>query len=61
MINKIKITLKKSLIGCPERQKACVRGLGLRKIRQSKIILSSKENMGMVKKISFLLDIEGVE
>ena len=37
-MTKLKVTLKKSVIGSTESQRATVRGLGLRKIRGTKSI-----------------------
>ena len=56
----IKVTLKKSTITCTEKQKACVRGLGLRKLNTSKVLKSTPEVMGMVNKVRFLLTTEAL-
>ena len=55
----VKVTLVKSLIGRIESHKACARGLGLKKIRQSVEVIDTPENRGMINKISFLLKCEG--
>jgi large subunit ribosomal protein L30 len=57
---KIKIKLRKSLIGRTEKQRAIVRGLGLRKIDSEVERESSPEILGMVKKIDFMLDVSEV-
>lgn len=57
MTKKIQVTLVKSLTKCTEKQKACAFGLGLRKIRQSRILLDTPSNRGMTKKIHFLVKI----
>ncbi|MCK5055188.1 MAG: 50S ribosomal protein L30 [Candidatus Aminicenantes bacterium] len=57
---KIKIKLKKSIIGRTEKQRAIVRGLGLRKINSEVERESSPEILGMVKKIDFMLDVSEV-
>ena len=49
----------KSLIGRLESHKACARGLGLKKIRQSVEVIDTPENRGMINKISYLLNSEG--
>lgn len=54
----IKITLIKSLIGRLANHKACARGLGLRKIRQTIEVKTTPENMGMIKQIAYLLKCE---
>jgi large subunit ribosomal protein L30 len=55
----VKVTLVKSLIGRLESHKACARGLGLKKIRQSVEVIDTPENRGMINKISYLLKCEG--
>lgn len=55
----VKITLVKSLIGRLESHKACARGLGLKKIRQTVEVIDTPENRGMINKISYLLKCEG--
>ena len=57
--SKIKVTLVKSLIGRLEAHKACARGLGLRRIRQTVEVIDTPENRGMINKISYLLKSEG--
>ena len=60
MANKETITVKlvKSLNGRLESHKQCARGLGLRKINQVKTVINTPENMGMVRKISYLLNVQ---
>lgn len=53
----VKVTLVKSLIGRLESHKACARGLGLKKIRQSVEVIDTPENRGMINKISYLVKI----
>lgn len=55
----VKVTLVKSLIGRIESHKACARGLGLKKIRQTVEVLDTPENRGMINKISYLIKSEG--
>ena len=58
--NKLLVTLIKSKIGIPNKHKSCLIGLGLRKINQSRTILATAENMGMVSKVNYMLDIKEV-
>ncbi len=53
----LKVTLKKSIIKATERQQACVRGLGLRKIGQERVLLNRPEIRGMIKKVIHLLNV----
>lgn len=57
---KLSITLIKSKIGIPGKHKSCLLGLGLHKINHSKIIYNTAENIGMVRKVRYLLDIKEV-
>ena len=57
---KLKVTLLKSRFGRLKSHKACVAGLGLRKIRQSVTVLDTPENRGMINKVSYLLHVEEV-
>ncbi len=55
---KLKVTLVKSTSGRLESHKACVRGLGLRRIRHSVEVPDTPENRGMINKVSYLLAVE---
>ncbi len=53
----LKVTLLKSRFGRLKSHKACVAGLGLRKIRQSVLVLDTPENRGMINKVSYLVSV----
>ena len=55
--NSIKIKLVRSLIGTPEAQRRVVRGLGLTKKDQVVEHFESATIMGMVNKVSHLVEI----
>lgn len=55
---KIKITLVKSGIAHPGKQKVVLAGLGLRKLNHSVVRLDSPEIRGMINKVSHLLKVE---
>lgn len=57
----LKIKLVKSLIGYPESQRKVARGLGLRKISSAVIRKETPEVLGMIRKISHVLKVEGVD
>lgn len=59
-MTKLKVTLKKSVIGSTETQRATVRGLGLKKIRSSKVLINTPAVRGMIKKVIHLVDVEEV-
>ena len=57
-MGKLKISLAKSLIGRPEKQRTVVRTLGLSKINQTVVLEDSPVIRGMVAKVGFLLRVE---
>lgn len=57
MSNTITVKLKKSTISCTEKQKANVRGLGLRKTGSSKTLENTPAVRGMIKKVIHLLEV----
>ncbi len=57
----LKITLVRSLIGYPRRQREVAKGLGLRKLQSHVVRKESPEILGMVRKISHVLKVEAVE
>lgn len=59
-MTKLKVTLKRSVIGSTESQQATVRGLGLRKIRSTKVLNNTPAIRGMIKKVIHLLDVEEI-
>lgn len=54
----MKVTLVKSTIGRLPAHKACVAGLGLRRMHHTVTVLDTPENRGMVNKVSYLLKVE---
>ena len=56
----LRITLVRSPIGNTERQKATVRGLGLRRIRQTVVRPDNPAVRGMVFKVQHLVEVEEV-
>lgn len=57
-MEKIKVTLVKSTIGCSQKQKDTIKALGLRKIGSSNVITSNACSEGMLKVVSHLVMIE---
>ncbi|MEE9343145.1 MAG: 50S ribosomal protein L30 [Gammaproteobacteria bacterium] len=57
---KVKVTLMKSTSGRLKNHKACVIGLGLRRIRHSVVVQDTPENRGMMNKVSYLLSVEDI-
>lgn len=54
----VKVTLVRSKNGRLASHKACVAGLGLRKINQTVEVLDTPENRGMINKVQYLLEVE---
>jgi large subunit ribosomal protein L30 len=59
-MKKIKITLVKSPIDRPERQKLTVRALGLNKTNSTKEVEATPQIMGMIRKVTHLVKVEEV-
>lgn len=57
----MRIVLTKSLIGVPKDQRATVRALGLRKTGDVRDVKDTPDVQGMVRKVAYLLTIEGNE
>ncbi len=57
---KLRVTLVKSRYGRLANHKACVSGLGLRKINQTVTVEDTPENRGMINKVSYLLNVEEI-
>lgn len=51
----IKITLIKSIIGTKQSHRETIRGLGLRKLNSSSILLDTPETRGMIHKVNYLV------
>ncbi|MGD8842286.1 MAG: 50S ribosomal protein L30 [Gammaproteobacteria bacterium] len=57
---KLRVTLLKSTNGRVASHKACVRGLGLRRIRHTVEVIDTPENRGMINKVCDMLAVEEV-
>lgn len=53
----ITVKLKRSVIGCTDKQRATIKGLGLRKINHSKTLENTPAVRGMVKAMIQWLEI----
>jgi len=54
----LKVTLKRSTCHRLRTHKACVTGLGLRRINHSVIVEDTPQNRGMINKVYYLLAVE---
>ncbi|WP_455210326.1 50S ribosomal protein L30 [Kaarinaea lacus] len=57
-MSQIKLTLVKSVNGRLAAHKACVAGLGIRRMHHTVTVKDTPENRGMINKVSYLLKIE---
>ncbi len=57
---KLKVTLKRSVIGSTKEQRDTVIGLGLRKINHSRTLENTPAVRGMIKKVLHLVQVEEV-
>ncbi|MHB1678242.1 MAG: 50S ribosomal protein L30 [Sulfuriferula sp.] len=55
----VKVTLLKSVIGTKRAHRACVQGLGLRRINHTVEVLDTPSNRGMINKVYYLVKCEG--
>ncbi len=55
----VKVTQIKSVIGRIESHRACVRGLGLRRMHQTVEVQDTPAVRGMINKVNYLLKVEG--
>ena len=56
----LKVTQKKSTIGCPQDQKDTVRALGLRKIGHTVVKEDNNSIRGQIFKVKHLLEVEEI-
>jgi large subunit ribosomal protein L30 len=54
----LKLTLLKSRFGRTPGHAECLQGLGLRNRHQSVVVKSTPENLGMIDKVKYMLQIE---
>jgi large subunit ribosomal protein L30 len=57
---KVKVTLIRSKNDRLASHKACVAGLGLRRMHQTVEVIDTPENRGMINKVRYLLNVEEV-
>jgi len=61
MAGKISITLKKSMIGRPEKHRKVLRGMGLTKVNKTVQLVDTPQTRGMIQKVSHLVEAEEIE
>lgn len=58
--NQVKVTQTVSAIGCNPSQRQTLTGLGLNKIRKSRVLEDTPSIRGMIKKVKHLINVETV-
>ncbi|MBI5672400.1 MAG: 50S ribosomal protein L30 [Nitrospirae bacterium] len=53
----MRVTLRRSPIGTPERHRLVLRGLGLRHIRQTVVRPDTPQVRGLIQKVGYLLEV----
>jgi large subunit ribosomal protein L30 len=54
----MKVTLVRSVHGRLERHRACVRGLGIRRMHQPVLVEDTPATRGMANKVSYMVKVE---
>ena len=54
---KIKVTLVRSVIGTKKDHRDTIRGLGLRKINSTSVLVDTPEVRGMIRKVDYLVKV----
>jgi large subunit ribosomal protein L30 len=57
-VKQLKVTQVKSKNGRLESHKACLSGLGIRRMHQTVVVNDTPENRGMIAKVSYMLKVE---
>lgn len=60
-MEKIKVTLVRSIIDKPKKQKLTVKALGLKRLNHSVVHNATPQIMGMIQKVKHLVKVEKVE
>ncbi len=60
-MEKIKVTLVRSIIDKPKKQKLTVKALGLKRINHTVVHSATPQILGMIRKVKHLVKVEKVE
>jgi large subunit ribosomal protein L30 len=61
MAGKLKVTLVRSGIGRPDKQRKVLAGLGLNRLNHSKVLQDTVPIRGMIRKVQHLVTVEPAE
>lgn len=56
-VTRVRVTLRRSPIGTPERHRLVLHSLGLRRIRQTVVHPDTPQVRGMIHKVGYLLEV----
>ena len=56
--NKLTVTLTRSMHGRLKNHRACVRGLGLRRLNHTVMVEDTPSNRGMINTVAYMLRVE---
>lgn len=56
----LKVTLKRSLIGRPQKQHNAIKTLGLRRINSSNVLPDTETNRNTIKVVEHLIEVEEI-
>ena len=56
--SRIRLTLVRSKFGRLAAHRACIEGLGLRRMHHSVVVADTPENRGMINRVAYLLKVE---
>lgn len=59
-MKQLRVTLRRSVNRRTAKHKACIAGLGLRRIGHSVTVADSPENRGMINKVAYLLTVDEI-
>jgi large subunit ribosomal protein L30 len=61
MAGKIKVTLRKSMIGRPEKHRKVLRGMGLTRMNKTVQLENTPAIRGMIRKVSHMVEAEEIK
>lgn len=56
----LRVTLRRGLAGKLHKHRACVRGLGLRRLNHTVTLPDTPEIRGMITKVAYMLEVEEI-
>lgn len=57
-VKNLRVTLVKSKNGRLQSHKACLSGLGIRRLNQTVVVTDTPENRGMINRVSYMVKVE---